>query len=240
MSVIRGTKIPSNNLILALNAADRNSYIGSGTNWIDLSGTNPTCTLTNGPTFNSSNGGNILFDGSNDYVNITNNSTFQFTNTQPFSILSWVYWTGTGLNYLFTFSNTGDTRGYYIILDSNVLGTNTFLFDYYDGIIQSFRGILGANNSITKNQWIFIAATSRDNNYLNMKLYQNGNLTSYSYRGTASPNNINYTGLVCRIGSRGTDGPFAGNIASMYIYNRELSQPEILSIFNSTKTRFRL
>ena len=48
-------------LVLNLDAADRNSYPGSGTTWYDLSGNGNNGTLTNGPTFTSP--GYFSFDG---------------------------------------------------------------------------------------------------------------------------------------------------------------------------------
>jgi len=68
MSVVRGPKIVTDNLILCLNAADKKSYSGSGTTWHDRSGNDYDGTLTNGPTFSDANGGSIVFDGVDDYV----------------------------------------------------------------------------------------------------------------------------------------------------------------------------
>ena len=54
--------IITSGLILNLDAGNVASYPGSGTTWTDLSGNGNNGTLINGPTFNSSNGGSILFD----------------------------------------------------------------------------------------------------------------------------------------------------------------------------------
>ena len=67
MSVSNNPSIISNGLILALDAADKNSYPGSGTAWTDLSGNGNNGTLINGPTFNTGSLGNIVFDGVDDY-----------------------------------------------------------------------------------------------------------------------------------------------------------------------------
>ena len=53
---------------MALDAADRKSYSGSGTAWNDLSGNNRNGTLVNGPTFLNSNGGVINLDGVDDHI----------------------------------------------------------------------------------------------------------------------------------------------------------------------------
>lgn len=65
----------TNGLILSLDAANTRSYPGSGTVWTDLSRSGINGTLTNGPTFNTANGGNIVLDGTDDYVNCSNSST---------------------------------------------------------------------------------------------------------------------------------------------------------------------
>ena len=66
-------------LVLNLDAGASTSYPGSGTTWTDLSGNGNNGSLVNGPTFNSSNGGSISFDGSNDEVICTNNASVQIT-----------------------------------------------------------------------------------------------------------------------------------------------------------------
>jgi hypothetical protein len=48
------------------------SYPQTGGLWYDLTTNANNGTLTNGPTFNSSNGGSIVFDGTNDSVEVTN------------------------------------------------------------------------------------------------------------------------------------------------------------------------
>ena len=60
---------------MALDAADKNSYIGSGTVWNDVSGNGNNGTLTNGPTFSNANGGCIVFDGVDEYVNVPYNAS---------------------------------------------------------------------------------------------------------------------------------------------------------------------
>jgi hypothetical protein len=108
MALHRGPKIIKDGLILCLDAADRKSYTSGSNNWNDRSGKLASASLSGSPAFNSSNGGSIVFDDDNDYANIANNTLFKFTNTDPFSICFWTYWTGTtGVDYLFNFGNKG-------------------------------------------------------------------------------------------------------------------------------------
>ena len=73
----------TNGLILSLDAANTKSYQSGSTTWFDKSGNAKNGTLTNGPTFNSENGGSIVFDGVNETINLGTGNTFlplpQFT-----------------------------------------------------------------------------------------------------------------------------------------------------------------
>ena len=80
MATIGGVNSTKTGLVFVLDAANPTSYVSGSTTWQDLSGNNNSGSLVNGPTFNSSNGGSIVFDGSNDYVEIsTVNASSQFT-----------------------------------------------------------------------------------------------------------------------------------------------------------------
>ena len=72
MSSIYNPHIVTDGLVLALDAGNTKSYPGSGTTWTDTVGGN-TGTLTNGPTYSSGDGGSIVFDGSNDYIQLSTN-----------------------------------------------------------------------------------------------------------------------------------------------------------------------
>ena len=87
MSLSHSPSIVTNGLVLCLDAGNTKSYNASisTTAWTDLSGRGNTGTLTNGPTYNSSNGGSIVFDGVNDYATVP---AFTYT---PYCLDFWVY-----------------------------------------------------------------------------------------------------------------------------------------------------
>ena len=64
----QGQQIVTNGLVLNLDAANKDSYPGTGTTWYDLSGQGYNGTLINGPSFNIDSGGCIDFDGIDDSV----------------------------------------------------------------------------------------------------------------------------------------------------------------------------
>jgi hypothetical protein len=74
MSYGYGKSIVTDGLVFYVDAANGNSYPGSGTDWANLSGS-ATATLTNAPTYSSSNGGYFSFDGTNDHVATTYDAT---------------------------------------------------------------------------------------------------------------------------------------------------------------------
>ena len=61
MGIAYNPKIVTDGLVLCLDAANTKSYSGTVTSWTDLSGNGNTGTLTNGPTYNSSNLGFFQF-----------------------------------------------------------------------------------------------------------------------------------------------------------------------------------
>ncbi|MEK9696312.1 MAG: hypothetical protein VW270_11135, partial [Candidatus Poseidoniales archaeon] len=69
MGIHYNPKIVTDDLVLCYDAANNRSYPKTGTTWTDLAGSNDG-TLTNGPTFDTTNGGSIVFDGTNDRVAI--------------------------------------------------------------------------------------------------------------------------------------------------------------------------
>jgi len=239
--------IVTDGLILNLDATNINSYPGSGTTWTDTSGYNNSGTLTNGPTFLRERGrGSIVFDGVDDYIDVVRSSIYQFSNTSAFSLSAWINVTSSGdFNNIISYAlGSGDFRGYYLSLISSAslppIGTRvrSFVFDYYDGT--NFRGILGADNSVTFGSWTMITATSETNSVSGMRVYQNGSLVSYINRGVATPNSINYTGLFLRVGARENIALLKGSVSNVQIYNRALSQQEVQQNYNALKSRFGL
>ena len=60
MGLAHSPRIVTDGLVLCLDAASKRSYPGTGTTWTDLKGGN-NGTLTNGPTFDTGNGGECSF-----------------------------------------------------------------------------------------------------------------------------------------------------------------------------------
>ena len=230
-------KIVSNGLVLNLDAAQKRSYPGSGTTWTDLSGNAYNGTLTNGPTFSSSNGGSINFDGTNDYD--THGNVLAFERTDPFSISAWfkVDSLSAGRPILSTQQatilrgclcqvNTSGSLRFAII---STLNTNEIRIETDISIINT-------------GQWYNLVATyDGSSDVSGMQQYVNGAIQSKNI----ITNNLTSTTATTAsliIGARtvGTAGYYDGLISIVNIYNRELSQDEITQNYNAIKSRFGL
>jgi hypothetical protein len=216
-------KIVTNGLVLALDAADKNSYPGSGTTWRDLSGNGYNGTLTNGPTFNSANGGSIVFDGIDDYVECPLSWT-------PFSFS--VYWfmnPTTRYNYnqqILTSAGWGKFVFHTTVDGSVYVGTD---------ISSRFTPTeLGANTVVlnTYQQFCFTYTYTSNTG----RFYKNGNLLA-----TKTSMGISEAWPNFQISSNGgTTAAVSGNIPLLRIYNRALSDIEVLQNYNAQKSRFNL
>jgi len=225
MSFYNGPTIVTNGLVLSLDAADRNSYPGTGTTWRNMSGNGNNGTLTNGPTFNSNNGGSIVFDGSNDFADVS--GTIALTNG---TFLCWVWRNGeqnsnTGVLFNRNPANLATATGL------NVAQNGEVKWHWNDGPLPS-TGLITPNQS-----WCMIAiskATTSVTTYLGIT----SGISNSVYNG--SQGNITLTHI-----SVGRDGSslgryFNGRVATAMIYNRELSSQEIQQNYNAVKSRFGL
>lgn len=225
-------RIVTSGLRLAVDAADKNSYKGSGTSWIDISGNGYNGTLTNGPTFSNRNGGSIVFDGTDDYVNCGNLGSFYTQGT----ISYWMYSTAVenfrnpfSTNYLA--GNVGIRFEQYTSVSpyggfNLIIGNDVGTYNAYD---YSPTAVLSANT------WynivlVWNTSTNKVTGYLNSTLKFD---SSNTYWATTLPS--------ISIGSGfSSDRYFKGNIANTLIYNRGLTADEVLQNYNATKTRFGL
>ena len=213
-------KIVTDGLVLAVDAANKKSYPGSGTTWTDLSGNGYDGTLTNGPTYNGSNGGSIVFDGVNDYVS-GNLSTLT-----SWSMCIWYLSTditSKAVFYPFSCNNASNGLGFGGTFGSATNGR----WYFFDGT----SVLSSTNTAVTTNVWYNLVVTKSSTTY---NLYTNGSLSL-----NTSGVNINCTSYF--LGRRGDGFWYAkGNIAQVSIYNRALSTSEVLQNYNATKTRFGL
>lgn len=222
MSTLNGGpgNIVTNGLVLYLDAANYLSYTSGSTTWRDLSSSNNSGSLVNGPTFSSGNGGSIVFDGVNDYVVV--DSTVYDLNKGTLSI--WFKRAGATYIIIGSYGGSGNQR------------TPTF-YQTGNNIGWEFGSLTGKNTGIsfTDDTWFNMVMTF-DSSY-NVNVYVNGTLA-----GTGTSSNPGGFFNQFTIGRYGNYGSFfgKGNFATTQVYNRALSAQEVLQNYNAQKTRFGL
>ena len=233
MSTVHGGQgsIITQGLVLRLDAANPRSYEPpyTSTTWKDISGNGNDGTLTNGPTFNSANGGSIAFDGSNDYVDCGTNNSLKITGSLTLSCwISSSASTGTYICKSILVFGAPNQKVYEI----GVLNNVTY-FQLGNGTTNSSISVSAA--SILDNKWHYVTATwDGTTNTNGLLIYYDGVIVS---QGTSPINTIQQTNDTLQIGY-GRRFPFNGKISSTQIYNRALSATEVLQNFNATRARF--
>jgi len=225
--------IVTEGLVLNLDAGNPLSYPGTGTTWTDLTTNGNNGTLINGPTFDSANGGSIVFDGSDDFVS----TTIEFTNPQSFSVSAWFKTSITNGKKIIGFeqTQTGLTGGYdrHIYIGSD----GKLYFGLYDGTIKIVSSPLTYND----NNWHYVLATYGGEG-TTMRLYVDGISVATSTANFAQ--NMNGWWRIASYNLSGwtnaSNGYFNGSIGAAYIYNRGISQIEVLQNYNATKGRYGL
>jgi hypothetical protein len=210
--------IVTSGLVMALDAGNLVSYSGTGTTWKDLTTNGFNGTLTNGPTFNSANGGSIDFDGTNDWCPVNSISLSNTTYTK----IAW-FNPDTATNNIISGGSDGEHAFW-------MAGTNNSLHAGHNGAWST----VSYSPGLMTGQWWCGAVTF--NTTTGWKLYLNGQLVD------TDPSTTTFAGgNVVRIAAFQVGGNlFNGKIATAHIYNRVLSDDEIAQNYNATKSRFGL
>ena len=177
------------------------------------------------PRYNTDGTGSIIFDGTYSYF-VKNNFPFP---TDDFTVNCWVKTTDSSYGLLsYSVSSQAD---HFLLLDNSVYVRNTSL---------------GAGFSWNTGSWVNITVTRSTSG--TVRTYQNGTLVST----LSLPGDKLTSGGSLVIGndqdSVGVGGDyggsldynqgFSGNMSSLQIYNRILSDSEILRNFNTLRSRF--
>ena len=230
------TAIISDGLIFNTDTANRASYPKTGTTATDTVG-NITGSLTNGTAFSNNNEGIFDFDGTDDYIDY--GDVLDFDRLDPFSVNAWIKKDSTDEQTIvgkmetssnlkgWTFYFTGGTLLRLLLRRQN---------QTYNRLITTVQ----SGDSITDSDWHNVVCTydgSSTTAGINLYIDGQGPL-SKTESGTLGGGTSLANSIPLQIGARNATFPFNGNIASVQIYNRELSATEVLHNYNALKNRF--
>jgi hypothetical protein len=224
--MIYGPNIVKSGLILALDASEKTSYIGTGTSWRDLSGQNAHASISGSVSFVNSGVAsyfNFATAGAANYIGSTLAQNYLDVTIvfQPdFTLVSNANLAGligssndtTNSDKSMRFSNANGTGPWSIINPDNTDGWASSATTYYiNGIAYT-----GAGNLVSG--WNILGATR----------------TNTSTGAFASP-------FAYFLGTEGFSGAvrdFQGKIAACYMYNRSLTNAEQLQNYRALRYRF--
>lgn len=221
------SKIVRDKLVFWFDAMNDNSYPGTGTTWTDLSGNRVVGTLVNGPTFNSDNGGSIVFDRVDDYVEIPYDENIFAFGTGDFTFDCWYYQTS-DVSYQRLYSNgeyTGGHQGIFQVETPDGVGAN--LVVHIDTFYTTYT------TSAAQNVWRNVIVTRRAGT---VEAYMNGVSLGTQTQSGVINSNTNPT-----LGNNSVEGGnyYGGRIAIVRLYKgKNFSTTEVLQNFNATRTRF--
>jgi len=208
-------------LQLWLDAGQTDSYSGSGTTWNDLSGNSRTGTLTNGPTYSSADGGSIVFDGSNDFVQCTGSLTVTAA-----TFVTWIKRNG----------NQGQYDGILFSRGTSVTGINFQVSNqlgyHWNGSGNTYGWQSGL--IVPDATWCMVAV-SVTSSAATAYLCQASGITT-------ATNTVSHTSSVINDIKIAQDEfstrCFTGNISTAMLYNRALTSEEITKNFNAFRGRY--
>ena len=246
MSVKSSVGVVTDGLVFYVDAGNGNSYPGSGTTCTDLVGGNDG-TLTNGPTYDSGNGGNILFDGSNDRLIFPFNESLNPQPTDAFSVFFWFKNLGSSTKALLGNMNPGTSySGWDLWRQSSSEISMHFIKSWSSNAFK-----IKVNQDASLNTWTYFGYTydgscpTTNSDALNsIDFYKNGliHTSGKNHVGgsnfSSSSETIDYGTQVFEIGSRNGSQIGGSTISNVSFYNRALTASEVLQNYNALKNRF--
>jgi hypothetical protein len=214
--------IVTTNLSMFLDAGNASSYPGSGTDWTDLSGNSRNGTLTNGPTYSSADGGSIVFDGTNDFVQCSGSIT-----ATAATFVTWIRRNGTQSDYDGIIYSRGATA-----TGIQFFGTTNRIAYTWNNAVNTYTWNSGL--TLPDLTWCMVAV-SVTSTTAKAYLCQSGGITS-------ATNTVSHTSATLddiKIGQDDLGGRyFNGNIAIAQLYNIALSAEQISQNFQADRARF--
>ena len=221
---INGSPPVTAGLVLNLDAGNAASYPGSGTTWTDLSGNGRNGTLTGGPTYSSADGGSIVFDGTNDFVQCSGSLT-----ATAATFVIWMRRNGTQDDYDgIIYSRSANATGI------SFYGTTNKISYTWNNAVDTYTWDSGL--TIPDLTWCMVAVSVTSTS-ATAYLCQSSGITS-------ATNTVSHTSTVLDDVKLAQDDQgarfFNGRISVAMIYDRALSADEITQNFNALRGRYGL
>jgi hypothetical protein len=230
MSVSYNPKIVTDGIVFYLDAANQNSYPGTGTTWFDLSGNSNNTTLRNSPTYSTANLGTFIFDGIDDDADCGNDSSINF-GTDNFTVSVWFRrFSNAATNLRLLSKAAGNDTANAASAGFAFFGGNTALSFAINPT--GTRTIISAGN-YSVDQWVNVVGVLERG--VNIRTFNN----SVPIATAAAPSGSVSGTTSLFIGSNSGSNLFwPGEISNVSLYNRALTPQEIQQNFNAIRGRY--
>jgi len=241
-----GGRIVRDGLVLQLDPADKNSYIGSGTTVKNLSGNGNNGTLVGGVTFDVNNKGSFKFNGTDGLISIDPSS---FISNAEGTIELWFNWDITSSNTVAQlcsfYKNTSNAFGISCGNTTSTWDNESIRIQYELNDIHIYNyAIRNGHNFYKDGLWHHVVFTvgyggnnlyvdgENLNNQVNQWIQSTEALSSIKWLNELVPTNL-WVG-------RGNSFFSDTKIGIFKVYDRALTKDEILQNYNVTKGRYGL
>jgi hypothetical protein len=228
-----GIGIITQNLFMLYDINDSNSYPGTGTTVTDLQG-NFDMTLNNGVGYSTSYGGELVFDGVDDYGNIASGFMTGLTNA---TFTTWFFYEDNG-RWTRVWDFGADTNNYVFLTPRNGQSYGgTYAIDTLRVAYRVGGGgetLVNMPTSLTNNSWNEVTVTFSGTT---MTMYHNGSSIGSVTNGNTLPNlgttSNNYMGK-----AQFPDPYYQGDIGIFFVYDACLSATDVNDNFEALRGRY--
>jgi len=234
-------------LILYMNFDNQSSLGENDSHFVDRTKFSNNGTGEGGVQVNTTNavfGNAVSFDGSNDFVNITDSDLFSFTDglgtDKPFSISTWIRMYGFSTAQVLISKYTDNTADEYEFIWSG----DVLFLEIGDG---DTTGTIARGAPFTSgdylDEWVHVTGTySGNENESGLKIYLDGERADDQTSNQGSYTGMTNTTSPVRLGVRFVSGalqlPFEGTLDEVMIFNRTLEAEEIKELFIEGRALF--
>lgn len=225
MAVFSGPEILNAGLIVHLDAANYRSYPGSGMTWNDLSGNGHNGTLINGVGYSSNDNGSLVFDGANDFIQLTIPNIAAYNTITISAFIKNKSFFG---KMFFGFTS------YDVYMSNGTLGFNNAASNVI-GISATEVSNLGLLNNFKHHTFVMNKTGLLTTN----KIYING-VNQQISAVVGSNGNIPGFNTSLRLATWNNSSAYYGELeyGNFCLYNRELTPQEISQNFEATRSRY--
>jgi hypothetical protein len=221
-------------VVSSLNGYTIHTFLANGTfdttTWVDKSGNGNTGTLLNGPVYSSANGGVVVFDGTNDYINIGVNYSSQNNISRTWEAFVKPNATTSTAGIIGTALSGGCS---YYCNGGICIWNGNYAFNWYDNSSYQF---LDSGIAATSGTFAHVVGTW-DGTDSKARIYINGVL-----RSTSGASNLNYGAYAYAIQIAflsASANYLNGSIGNMkHYYNKVMSANEVQQSFNASRARY--